>query len=263
MAYITDDDGNWKRTVTCGHCYERGHNKSSCTVLRDNLRSRIAKNKDALEKDQWESDWQKNTAQKNLEDASRSLHRLESKGKARKCGYCQNKGHSRPTCTERKEHTEIHTEKTLKFRRDLCDKFIEYGLAPGTLVNVDVGEWTGDNTDIAMAIVTSVDFSEVRENCKYDGTRWLKASLRMINATLVKPVKSSWYGGMISQISISPNVQLLNTDNLEVHKEFRNSSTTMDSVASAVDASTEMMSFESSDRKTVSKWVLNNIVDPK
>ena len=263
MAYILDEKGKYKRTVTCGHCYESGHNKSSCKALRDSLRSRIAKNKDALEKDVWEYEWQKSTAENNLSHASRALHRLESKGKSRKCGYCKNEGHSRPTCTERKEHTEAHTEKTLKFRRDLCDKFIEHGLAPGALVNVDVSEWTGNNTDIAMAIVTSVDFSKVRESCKYDGTRYLKSSIRMINATLVKPVKSSWHSSMISQISISPNVQLLNTDNLEVDKEFRNSTTTMDSVASAVDASTEMMSFGSSDRKTVSKWVLNNIVDPK
>jgi len=45
MAYMTDENGNYKRTVTCGHCYEKGHNKSSCKSMRQRLRERIASNK--------------------------------------------------------------------------------------------------------------------------------------------------------------------------------------------------------------------------
>ena len=30
MTYFRDDEGNYVRTVTCGYCWTRGHNRSSC-----------------------------------------------------------------------------------------------------------------------------------------------------------------------------------------------------------------------------------------
>ena len=59
MAYMTDENGNYKRTVTCGHCYEKGHNKSSCKSMRQRLRERIASNKAALEAGKWSTEWEK------------------------------------------------------------------------------------------------------------------------------------------------------------------------------------------------------------
>ena len=144
MAYMTDEGGNYKRTVRCGHCYEKGHNKSSCKQLRQRLRDRIAKYKTALERDVWSYDWEKDSAQRHLQAAARQLHKLEGKGKTRKCGYCSGEGHTRRTCTERKDHLQSHTEKTLKVRRELCDRFISLGLGPGALVEVETREFASN-----------------------------------------------------------------------------------------------------------------------
>ena len=54
MAYMTDENGNYKRTVRCGYCYEKGHNKSSCPEFRKHLREQIANSKAALAKDEWD-----------------------------------------------------------------------------------------------------------------------------------------------------------------------------------------------------------------
>ena len=264
MAYMTDDEGNWKRTVTCGHCYEKGHNKSSCTVLRKDLRNRIAKYKAALVSDEFEHDWQRNNAQTYLQDAARRLHRLEGKGKTRKCGYCSDKGHTRRTCTERKEHVMTHTEKTLKFRRELCDHFIAHGLGPGALVEVDPREWTNDAKESrALGVVTSIDFSEIREHHKYDGTQWFSGFPRNIKISLVKPIKSTWDDRMIEHVTDMPNVELLNTDGHEIHSGYNRRDRGLKGVASPVVCGRDMMSAESTDVKAVSKWVTNIIVDPK
>ncbi len=265
MAYMTDKEGNWKRTVTCGHCWEKGHNKSSCPSFREKLRERIATDKAALEKDEWDYDWQKSSAQRRLEDAARQLHKLENKGKNRKCGYCSDTGHTRRTCQERKDHVEVHTDKTLRFRRELCDRFIAHGLGPGALVEVDTREWSnsGGPETPALGVVTSIDFSEVREQHKYDGGQWFHAFPRNINISLVKPVKSAWSDKMIENVTEMPNVNLLNTDEHEIHARFNRSDRGLKGVVSPVVCGRDMMSHDSIDEKAVSKWVLENIVDPK
>ena len=265
MAYMTDENGDWKRTVTCGHCYEKGHNKSSCKQLRDRLRKRIATNKAALEADKWNSEWEKSSAQNNLERAARELHKMENRGKNRKCGYCSDEGHTRRTCLDRKDHVELHTDKTLRFRRELCDKFIEHGLGPGALVEVDTREWSssGGPTTPALGVVTSINFSEIYEQHKYDGGQWFSAFPRNINISLVKPVKSAWSDKMIEKVTEMPNVNLLNTDEHEIHARFNRSDRGLKGVTSPVVCGRDMMSLSSTDRKQVSKWVLENIVDPK
>ena len=265
MAYMTDENGDWKRTVTCGHCYEKGHNKSSCKQLRDRLRKRIDIHKAALEADKWNSEWEKRSAENNLKRASRELHKLESKGKNRKCGYCSDTGHTRRTCQERKDHVEVNTDKTLRFRRELCDRFIANGLGPGALVEVDTREWTNDGGPEAMAlgVVTSIDFSEIRAEHKYDGGQWFSCFPRNISISLVKPIKSAWNDQMIESVRDMPNVNLLNTDSHEIHERLSRKDRGLKGVVSPAECGHSMMSPESIDERAVSKWVLENIVDPK
>jgi hypothetical protein len=265
MAYMTDENGNYKRTVTCGHCYEKGHNKSSCKSLRKSLRDRIAANKARLEANEWTYDYEERQCQRSLEHASSQLHKLEGKGKNRKCGYCSSTGHTRRTCQDRKDHVEAHTDKTLRFRRELCDRFIASGLGPGALVEVDTREWTNNGGPAAMAlgVVTSIDFSEIQECHKYDGGQWFSNFPRNINISLVKPVKSSWNDRLIESVTEMPSVSLLNTDDHEVHSKFSRSDRGLKAVASPVICGRDMMSLKSTNEKVVSKWVLENIVDPK
>ena len=51
MAYTTDANGNYKRTVRCGYCYETGHNKSSCEAKKESHKSKIAIYEQQLAKD--------------------------------------------------------------------------------------------------------------------------------------------------------------------------------------------------------------------
>ena len=265
MAYITDEHGAYRRTVTCGHCYDKGHNKSSCKKLRESLRSRIANCKAKLEANEWAYDYEERQAKQGLEHASRQLHKIESRGKNRKCGFCSDVGHTRRTCQQRKDEVEVALDKTLRFRRELCDRFISHGLGPGALVEVDTREWTNDSGPEAMVlgVVTSIDFSEIQERHKYDGSQWFSNFPRNINISLVKPVKSAWGDKMIEKVTEMPNVNLLDTDDHGVRTSFSRSDRGLKSIPSPVISGRDMMSFEATDEKSVSKWVLENIVDPK
>ena len=79
MAYKVDENGNYKRTVRCSHCYEKGHNRSSCPHLRERLRENIARDKAALAKDEWQYTWQKEDTKRRYEHSVKQLHKLESK----------------------------------------------------------------------------------------------------------------------------------------------------------------------------------------
>ncbi len=265
MAYIVDESGNYKRTVRCGHCYEKGHNKSSCPELRKRLRDSIASAKAKLEEGVFGYDWEKTQTERRLREATSQLYKLESKGKSRKCGFCQDEGHTRRTCQARKDEVIHHTERTLKFRRELCDRFIANGLGPGALVAVDNREWANqaEGDENALAIVTSIDFSELRESHKYDGTRWGTSSPRMLHLSLVQPVKSNWNNKLIERVTEMANVTLLNTDDHDIHTEYQRGNRGLKYIISPVECDRSMMSHDSIDEKAVSKWVLNNIVDPK
>ena len=68
---------------------------------------------------------------------------------------------------------------------------------------------------------------------------------------------------MIENVTEFPNINLLNTDNHEVHAKYNRSNRGLKGVTSPVVCGRDMMSHDSTDEKAVSKWVLENIVDPK
>ena len=114
-----------------------------------------------------------------------------------------------------------------------------------------------------LGVVTSVDFSELWENHKFDGTRWHSNFPRNIHIALVRPVKTTWSTSLIEKVTEMPTVQLLNVDDFEIPDDYRKSDRGLKNVVSPVECDRSMMSFGSTDRKEVSKWVLENIVDPK
>ena len=68
---------------------------------------------------------------------------------------------------------------------------------------------------------------------------------------------------MIENVTEFPNINLLNTDDHEVHAKYNRSDRGLKGIASPVICGRDMMSLGSTDEKAVSKWVLENIVDPK
>ena len=137
MAYITDENGNYKRTVTCGHCYEHGHNKSSCPDLRNQLVENIAEYEKQLAEDKFSDDWERNYTHNRLNDAKAQQNKIRNRGKNRKCSYCHEPGHTRRTCHDRKTDIESEAHKMLHGRKILSPLMEEYGIGVGALLEYE------------------------------------------------------------------------------------------------------------------------------
>ena len=267
MAHHTDKDGNWKRTVRCSHCYEKGHNVSSCTVKRERLAKSIVDCEERILKNEWEYDWEKADTKRRLESAKNILGKYENRGKNRKCGYCKEPGHTRRTCPTRKNRVEEVMNETIDFRTKMCDKFISAGLGPGALIYINVEEHVrtdSGQSEASLAIVTSIDFGKVFTAHKYDGSRYHYNYPRYINAKLVQPIESRWSGKMIEEVCEIPAIEFLNTDNHEISENFQHKKDRgMISVASPVLCGRDIMCQSSVNPEILRKVVLENIVDPK
>jgi len=59
MSYRVDENGNYKRTVRCGYCYELGHNKGSCQAKKQNHLDYIATYEKEIADDNFVDDWER------------------------------------------------------------------------------------------------------------------------------------------------------------------------------------------------------------
>ena len=134
MAYMTDENGNYKRTVRCGHCYEKGHNKSSCPERKTMLRENIENYTKELAKDNFPDEWQKTNTQRYLRRSQEQLQKMESKGKNRSCSHCGETGHNRRSCVPRKDEANKLADQTIKLRKHMQKQMERIGLGPGALI---------------------------------------------------------------------------------------------------------------------------------
>jgi hypothetical protein len=125
---------SWNGTVTCSHCYSKGHNKRTC--LR--LKKYIEENPDSYR--------------------ARLKATQDSYAKPRRCSYCQETGHNRRTCGTLK--SDIHRTKQVNsfWCTKLSDFMKEEGLGIGALVKFP-GGWRTDYGS-ALGMVTGFNWSE-------------------------------------------------------------------------------------------------------
>jgi len=162
MSYYTDENGNWKRTVTCGYCYEKGHNKGSCKAKKQNHLDQIAGYEHRLAEDNFTEDWERRSAQRYLDRHKAELNKVANRGKNRKCSYCTGYGHNRRSCGYKKNDMNDFATKALAAREKFAERFAEAGLGVGALGHAH--SWrTGDNSVLAM--VDRIDWARLTHEC--------------------------------------------------------------------------------------------------
>ena len=148
MAYTTDKNGNWKRTVRCGYCYEVGHNKSSCPQKKQHHKDMIAEYERELAEDNFKHDYDRDYTQRKLDRHKAELSKSINRGKHRKCSYCGEEGHTRRTCKHRKSDMSDWANKAIIARRKFVDKMEEIGLGVGALAYKH--DYYGKATELVM-----------------------------------------------------------------------------------------------------------------
>ena len=148
MTYFRDEQGNYVRTVTCSHCWDRGHNISSCP-------DRAKK----IEKDRKENgDDGYYVAQYDREQRNR---------KKRSCSYCGGEGHNVTTCEKLKTHLESEINRSVVYRALAYEHIKTSGLGIGALVHVAEYYDEHYNNVPAVGFITHIMWDRItHENLK-------------------------------------------------------------------------------------------------
>ena len=134
MAWIRDEEGNYKRSVRCSYCYNSGHSRRACP-------DRFPEGTPAQQRAKAREE---EKAQRKLDRAQRKLDKAAGVKVAkvpRKCGYCKEFGHIRRKCDV------LATDKTrlgdviLDYRNKVVDEVVSNGIGAGALIVSTVNEY--------------------------------------------------------------------------------------------------------------------------
>ena len=213
MSYRTDENGNYVRTVRCGHCYEIGHNKSGCKDRKEKLVNTIAQYERKVAEDDFDDDWDRRYVNRWLENNKAQLEKMNNRGKNRKCSYCTGYGHNRRSCGYKKGDMNDFAAKALVAREKFADRFTEVGLGIGTLGHAYSWRKCDRST---LAMIDRIDWhritheSALGENLEYN---------EIIYAKSITPTENYPEGERFSNM-LTPD--LININNIEVNPRTRN-----------------------------------------
>ena len=156
--------GNYNGTVTCGYCYNQGHNKRSCQTYTERTRQdyQRAKDEGSTDVEYYARRLAKRTGI-NPESGEKQKRRDESYG--RKCSYCREGGHSRRTCSSIKDDHRNYRRMASVVRKDMLARMQEQGFGIGSLVTLTGSQWNeeaGEYQDATSAyLVTKIKWENI------------------------------------------------------------------------------------------------------
>ena len=266
MSYIIDENGDYKRTVRCSHCWEKGHNKSSCPDRQRGLQANIKALKERLATDEYDTDYGRENDQRRLVHTTEQLSKMMNKGKGRKCSYCDDTGHNRRTCPKRTQDIGIYSAETKAYREKFLEKMRDIGLGVGAIVRetVRIQSSDGGYKDVAaLAYVESVDWLAVDHRDKWSDNDYYYKSNCNLGIRLLGDYTNRWGEKMSKASAIAP-ASVANTDNLQVSDDARERGMRGYpgvEVVSGVDNIHPPKGFF--DDKAIAKYIASEIVDAK
>ena len=182
---------SWSGTVTCSHCYERGHNKRKCPQLTAQIKDkyegnilaaageRERVNQEEVNEDniRWYEDraemYRKQYLKRTKIDLATGEKVTNKAAKAArmkkvKCGYCGQRGHTRRTCPAVKVDKQVFVEETRRARIAALESAREVGIGLGSMlpirsVGYDAdGQWRRDI--LTMRYVKSIEWDSCHAN---------------------------------------------------------------------------------------------------
>jgi hypothetical protein len=165
MAWTKDKNGNYKRTIRCGYCYEIGHNKSSCEAKKQMHKDNIAGYEKMLQRDDLTNS-DRLHAERHLARHKKQVAKATNLGKHRRCSYCKEEGHTRRTCNHRKADMKTFAKKCLEAREQFVERMVATGFGIGSLGYR--GDYYGQTDE--LTIVESIMWDRVTHEVVLGGT---------------------------------------------------------------------------------------------
>lgn len=153
---------SYNGTVTCSHCYQRGHNKRKCPSLTEDIKgkydgnSRMAAQERAAGNENdatWYDDRAEVYRQQYLKRTKIDLATGEkASNKASKaarmknvtCGYCSERGHTRRICRHAKNDKQVFVEQTRLERIAAFEHAVNMGIGVGSMVPIRASGYDSD-----------------------------------------------------------------------------------------------------------------------
>jgi len=168
---------SWSGTVTCSHCYQKGHNKRKCEKLTDQIEDQYHGAAAMAEKERaagndvtWYEERAEHRRQQYMKRTKIDLATGEKvKNKTAKaermknvtCGYCQTTGHTRRVCEVVKRDKLVFIEESRRVRAGALVDARETGIGVGSMIPIRShgynaeGKW---GTHTTLRYVKSVDW---------------------------------------------------------------------------------------------------------
>ena len=164
--------GNWNGTVRCSHCYGRGHNRSTCEKLTEQLATRFERVRQMVidghrsEDDHTYTYTREQLAKRTGVDPVTGEKVRRRKNHGRVCSYCKDSGHNRRTCPKIQADKDMFVKLSKQARAALLSRLRKHGVGPGALL-------TGESYDGSKQayLVTDIEWNHVHRKNYADGSR--------------------------------------------------------------------------------------------
>ena len=201
MAWKYDENGKAKRSVRCGFCGEVGHNRSSCPHQRKARLKKIEHYKAKMEEvgpEHKDYHWYARV----IETQQKHLKTGKPKGAHRRCGFCGEYGHSRRTCTKRKEQINDKVNQAIFAREFVRDVIVHRQIGLGSLVTVDVSRVTPDDIKRAQGIVIDYDWTNVTgDHLPKEDSDYYEKTPDVLTVRFINPVPGRW-GSEYTEVNV-------------------------------------------------------------
>ena len=177
---------SWSGTVTCSFCYKRGHNKRKCPELSERIKNEYEgaismANQERERGSEHDAEWYEDRAEKKRQEyikrtkidlatgkkVTNKAAKAERMKKVR-CGYCNQRGHTRRTCPAVKVDKQVFVEETRRARIAALESAREVGIGLGSMLPIRSvgynaeGEWRRDI--LTLRYVKSIEWDSCHAN---------------------------------------------------------------------------------------------------
>jgi hypothetical protein len=174
---------SWSGTVTCSHCYTRGHNKRKCPALSEQIKDQyegaaIMAEKERAAGNENDATWYEERAEGRRQQymkrtkidlaTGKTVTNKAAKAERMKnvtCGYCSQRGHTRRVCEVVKRDKLVFIEESRRARVAALEVARETGIGVGSMIPIRISGYHGPDNEwghyTSLRYVKNVDWSAV------------------------------------------------------------------------------------------------------
>ena len=172
---------SWSGTVTCSHCYNRGHNKRKCPALTESILNDyklwadgVKRHEDSPTQAQYHTEraehYRTQYMKRTKIDPATGEKVKNKVAKAERmknvtCGYCRDSGHTRRICEVVKRDKLVFIEESRRVRARSLEAARETGIGMGSMIPIRTHGYHGPDqewgTYTSLRYVKSVDWDAV------------------------------------------------------------------------------------------------------